>query len=265
MVRFAGAAVGAARMDGDGDGAGRGARGREDREPATASRGSGTPRGSEPGRYAWTMEADGVRPAGGARRRGGRRVAYRRPAARPPATAASCSQPRVVSPDGDGYADLLTVRYTLGEPATVSAALQDESGLTVVSLAIDVRQAAGAQTLSWAARPAARRPLPASSLTARGDSGRTARLVDELVVMRALAWLRADPSTISPNGDGVGDSITISFGVRQAGARGRRDAETAATRSRSSRLGWLEPGSHAILWNGRLPEADRRRRVQRSG
>ena len=52
-------------------------------------------------------------------------------------------QPRVVSPDGDGYADLLTVRYTLSEPSTVSAEVKDERGLTVTSLAINTPQQAG--------------------------------------------------------------------------------------------------------------------------
>ena len=140
--------------------------------------------GFEPGRYTWTMEADGVRPARGtvAGSVGPAPV----PPARPPATGLVL-QPRVVSPDGDGYADLLTARYTLSEPSTVSAALQDESGLTVVSLAIDARQAKGVQTLSWAPDPLADGRYRVV-VTARGTSGRTARLVDELVVMRALAW-----------------------------------------------------------------------------
>ena len=80
------------------------------------------------------------------------------PAPVPPAQTAlrqvSSLQPRVVSPDGDGYADQLTARYTLSEPATVSASLQDESGLTVVSLAIDARQAKGTADAVLGARPA---------------------------------------------------------------------------------------------------------------
>jgi len=202
----------------------------------------------EPGRYTWMMEADRVRPARGTV------VGSVGPApvvARPPA-AGLLLQPRVVSPDGDGYADLLTARYTLSEPSTVSAVLEDESGLTVVSLAIDARQGKGAQTLSWAPDPLAdgRYRLV---VIARGSSGRTARLVDELVVMRALAWLRADPPTISPNGDGVGDSLTISFVLRQAGlvAVELRDGSYPLALLQA---GWLEPGSHAVLWNGRLPE-----------
>ncbi len=160
-------------------------------------------------------------------------------------------QPRIVSPDGDGYADLLTVRYTLSEPAAVSAEVKDESGLTVVSLAINVRQQAGAQTLPWAPDSLAdgRYRL---LLTARGDSGRTAKLVDELVVLRSLAWLRADPVDLSPNGDGVGDAITISFELRQAGV------VAVEIRDRGYPLalvqvGWLEAGSHAAQWSGQLP------------
>jgi hypothetical protein len=203
----------------------------------------------EPGRYTWTMEADGARPARGAL--GGSAVSSP-PVARSPVAGDLWAQPRVVSPDGDGYADLLTVRYRLSEPSSVSAQLQDESGLTVVSLVIDSRQQPGAQALSWAPDSLAdgRYRLV---LTARGDSGRKARLVDELVVMRTLAWVRVDPGDLSPNGDGVGDSITISFELRQAGL------VAVEVRDRNYPLalvqaGWLETGSHVALWSGQLPQ-----------
>ena len=204
------------------------------------------------GRYTWTMEADGVRPARGPVTGSSPLPTVRPAPARPPASNLLL-QPRVVSPDGDGYADLLSARYTLNEPSTVNAALQDEGGLTVVSLAIDSRLPKGVQALSWApdALTDGRYRLV---VTARGSSGRTTRLVDELVVMRALAWLRADPPSISPNGDGVADLLTIAFVVRQAGL------VTVELRDGSYPLallqaGWLEPGSHAALWNGRLAQA----------
>jgi hypothetical protein len=203
--------------------------------------------GFEPGRYTWTMEADGARSARGTV------VGSAGPAPVPPARLPATGlvlQPRVVSPDGDGYADLLSARYTLSEPSTVSAALQDERGLTVVSLAINARQAKGVQTISWAPDPLADGRYRVI-VTARGTSGRTARLVDEVVVMRALGWARADPPTISPNGDGIGDSLTISFELRQAGlvAVELRDGSYPLALLQA---GWLEPGSHLALWNGLL-------------
>jgi hypothetical protein len=203
--------------------------------------------GFEPGRYTWTIEADGVRPARGTVV--GSVGPAPVPAARPPA-AGLALLPRVVSPDGDGYADLVSARYTLRESSTVNASLQDESGLTVVSLAIGARQAKGVQTLSWAPDPLADGRYRIV-ITARGTSGRTARLVDELVVMRALSWLRADPAAISPNGDGDGDSLTISFVLRQAGlvAVELRDGSYPLALLQA---GWLEPGSHLALWDGRL-------------
>ncbi len=207
----------------------------------------------KPGRYTWKMEADGVRSASGLLGGATPLAPAPAPAApRPPVAADLWPQPRIVSPDGDGYADALTVRYTLSEPSTVSAELKDESGSMVASLAINVRQAAGAHVLPWA-------PDVLSDgryrllLTARGDSGRTAKLADDLVVLRSLAWLRADPVDLSPNGDGVGDSITISFEVRQAGA------VAVEIRDRGYPLalvqaGWLEAGSHATLWSGQLAQ-----------
>ena len=203
--------------------------------------------GFKPGRYTWTMEADGVRSARGIV------VGSAGPAPVPPTRPAATGlvlQPRVVSPDGDGYADVLTARYTLSEASTVSAALQDENGLTVVSLSIDARQGKGLQILSWAPDPLADGRYRVV-VTARGASGRTSRLVDELVVMRALGWLRADPPAISPNGDGVADSLTVSFVLRQAGlvAVELRDGSYPVALLQA---GWLEPGSHLALWDGRL-------------
>ncbi len=62
---------------------------------------------------------DGGRPASGPASGvlgGGSPARTARRSARPPVAADLWPQPRVVSPDGDGYADLLTVRYTLSEP-----------------------------------------------------------------------------------------------------------------------------------------------------
>ncbi|HEU0303454.1 MAG TPA: peptidoglycan recognition protein [Gaiellaceae bacterium] len=205
--------------------------------------------GLAPARYMWTMEATGARPARGTVT--GSTEPEPVKVSRPPATALLAS-PRVVSPDGDGYADLLTVRYTLNERSIVNAWVEDESGLRVVSLAIDARQQRGARSLAFApdALPDGRYRLV---VTARGDSGRKARLVDELVVMRTLAWLRVDPPTLSPNGDGAGDSITISFVLRGAGLVSVeiRDGTYPLALLQSA---WLEPGSHGALWNGQLPQ-----------
>jgi hypothetical protein len=106
------------------------------------------------------------------------------------------------------------------------------------------------QTLSWAPDALADGRYRVV-VTARGRSGRTARLVDELAVMRALSWVRADPPAISPNGDGVSDALTISFELRQAGlvAVELRDGSYPLALLQA---GWLEPGSHLALWNGLL-------------
>ena len=203
--------------------------------------------GLAPGRYEWTMEADGARPAVGALGSS----SPTSPVTPPPPASDLIVQPRVVSPDGDGYADLLTVRYTLGEPSLVSAAVEDESGLTVATFAADSRRQRGDNSLSWAPDALADGRYRVV-VVARGDSGRTTRLADELLVLRALAWTRVDPPSFSPDGDGLEDSVTISFVLRQAGlvAVEIRDGGYPLTLVQA---GWLDAGSHAALWNGQLP------------
>ena len=84
-------------------------------------------------------------------------------------------------------------------------------------------------------------------------------------MLRSLAWLRADPVDLSPNGDGVGDSITISFEVRQAGV------VAVEIRDRGYPLalvqvGWLEAGSHATQSGaGSFPRARSKRARTASG
>ncbi|MER3410328.1 MAG: hypothetical protein C4306_09585, partial [Thermoleophilia bacterium] len=68
----------------------------------------------------------------------------------PPALLAALTvTPTVVSPNGDGYADLPTISYVLSEKALVSATLTSEDGVVVATLFQDQRQSARKQQFSW--------------------------------------------------------------------------------------------------------------------
>jgi hypothetical protein len=203
--------------------------------------------GLGPGRYVWTMEAgSGVRPARGVV--GGAALSPAAP--RPPLLSELTASPAVVSPDGDGYADNATVRYTLSQQSLVTVTLEDDANLPVAALLANVRQSPGPKSLRWLLDtvPDGRYRL---TVTARSDSGRNSRLATNLVVMRSLRSLTAEPPTFSPDGDGLGDTITFSFTIAKAGQ------VAVEIREQGFPLvlvfsGRLEPGPYTFDWAGRL-------------
>jgi hypothetical protein len=208
------------------------------------------------GRYTWTIEAGpSVRPARGTIV--GKSVAppvapppppSPPPPPPPPPAKALTASPAVVSPNGDGYADVATIAYTLTEPSTVTLTLDDTSGLPVIAVTTLARQKAGShvQALDLTDVPDGRYTV---ALMVRGDSGATSELSRPLTIMRGLAWLRADPPELSPNGDGVGDSILVSFELGEGG-QVAVDVRSQGLPVAVLYTGWLDAGSHALSWDG---------------
>ena len=58
------------------------------------------------------------------------------------------AQPATVSPNGDGFGDATTIRYTLGAPATVTATVLDDDGVALATLFNEARPA-GAHAFRW--------------------------------------------------------------------------------------------------------------------
>lgn len=201
-------------------------------------------------RYTWVMEAPGVRPARGGLGSAKPPPPPPPPPAGPPPASALTAAPVVASPNSDGYADTVTIRYLLAEPSTVTVSLEDQLGLMVVAPLLGARQKAGKQTvrLDPTVVPDGRYRVVVSAL---GEGGGTSRLTADLAVNRTLGWLRADPAllTLSPAGD---SAVTVSFELTTPAY------VTAEIRERGAPLGvvyaeQLEAGAHAVLWNGALP------------
>ena len=207
--------------------------------------------GMAAGRYTWTIEAANVRPAQGVIGKAKPVVPPPPPPPPLPLLSGVTVTPDVVSPDEDGYADLPTVHYRLGRASRVTVTLDDEYGLPAATLVLNDHETAGKRALPWLldAVPDGRYTVVVS---VRADTGQTARQTADLTVMRAIGWARADPSSFSPDGDGVDDTILFSFtatkGVQVAvevRAAGRPLALVASA--------WFEAGPHAIAWDGLLP------------
>jgi N-acetylmuramoyl-L-alanine amidase-like protein len=207
--------------------------------------------GLPPGRYTWTMEATGARAARG--------VVGRQPVVSPPAPppapspllSALAVTPAVVSPDVDGYADTPTVTYRLGTQARVTVTLEDQYGLPAATLVLDQLQSAGKRSAVWPldAVPDGRYRV---TVSVRAEGGATAKQSVALAIMRAIGWVRADPPSFSPDGDGLGDTILFSF-VSTKGVQAAVEVRRAGQPLALVYSGWVEAGPHSFTWDGRLP------------
>jgi hypothetical protein len=210
---------------------------------------AGLPRG----RYTWVMTAGptdtgaAVRPASGVIGS----TSPTPPPPKPPALLSAISvSPGVVSPDGDGDGDLATIAYTLGAAADVTVTVDDEYGLPAFTALLGSRQGAGKRSLTAALDGVADGRYRVT-VVARRPNGAEARVRKTLLVMRAIGWLRADPPSFSPDGDGISDTILFSLSATkgvQVVAEARQQGVPAPIAAVFS--GWLDVGTHAIVWNG---------------
>lgn len=147
--------------------------------------------------YSWAITAPSMRPATGSLGS----------APAPLALSQLKVAPNVVSPNGDGRGDQAKVTYRLAAPATVTAQVEDSTGLPLATVFQGTRPA-GKQELSWS--PAA---LPDGwyklALTATAGAKQVSTST-RFWVDRTLAATTAAPA-FSPNGDGVLDTDPIGF------------------------------------------------------
>jgi hypothetical protein len=217
---------------------------------------TGTVHGSAP--YTWTIGVGpSVRPATGTL---GGTVPPPRPSPPlpppPPVVVANpltglAVSPAVVAPNPDGTGGNLAVDFTLGAPAVVTVALTSAPPGAVPPLALLASSLpAGANSFSWplVAVPDGHYELV---VTAKAAGGTAATQSAPVTVDRTLTGFVASPALISPNGDGVADSISLNFNlarsvpvqllVEQLG----RDVGTVF-------VGTLGPGPQSVVWNGML-------------
>ena len=195
-------------------------------------------------RYTWTIEAGAAtRPAQGT-------IGTTAPPPPPPVSLLAGLQvdPPVISPDADGIADALTISYTLAARAAVTATVADVNGAAVATLFSGQVQGARKQSFPY---PAAGLPdgLYTLSVSASADDGRSARAQASFAIDRTLSGLTLSTATLSPNGDGVDDSVAIGFTLAadaDVTVQVERDGVAVATVSAGS----LPAGPQQLSWDG---------------
>ncbi len=199
------------------------------------------------GRYTWTMEAgSSVLPARGVL--GGQSLPPQ-PALIQGLTVA----PGVLSPNGDGFADQGTVSYTLGARSAVTVTVTDATGAPFETLFSGQEQSARAISFAFSpgAIPDGRYTL---GLAVRADDGRSASATAAFTVDRALGFVTASPTSISPNGDGVDDALTASIALAAPGQVTVTILAPDGSAVATLFSGPLVPGTYTYGWDGHRPD-----------
>jgi hypothetical protein len=154
--------------------------------------------------------------------------------------------PSVITPNADGSADVMTVSFTLGTAALVTAQVLDESGAPMLTL-VNEQRTAGNNSFEWGAHVLVDGRYRIV-VTAKSGTKSVTKTAD-VVVDRTLAGLQAMPMVISPNGDGVNDSTTLSFGLAQ-NVPVRLDLMQAGVIVGSPFQGQMGIGPQTLVWDG---------------
>ena len=189
-----------------------------------------------PGSYSWTIGAgDNVLAASGTI--GAKPVAL--------AITSATALPRTITPNGDGQTDFSQISYALTAPATVTATLRGPDGQDLSVLFSQARRP-GKQSFRFTAAGVAD-GLYEIVLSA-SDGRTTVTSMVPVLVDRTVKGFTAAPPAVSPNGDGVGDSLTFGFELSRAASVKLEIAQSGKTLA-SVYAANLAPGPQTVSWN----------------
>jgi flagellar hook assembly protein FlgD len=188
--------------------------------------------------YTWTISAPGIFVATG--------TLGAATAPPPPPPKLSLTNVAIRPGVSDGTAAATTISFTLGGPAQVTGVAIDATGATAAQV-LDEDAPAGDQTFLWDASglPDGRYRVV---LTATAGAKHVTKAAD-FVVDRTLTGLQASTTALTPNGDGVDDTVTLSFTLTQSVPL-RVDVEQAGIVLATVFQGQPAPGPQTVTWDG---------------
>jgi flagellar hook assembly protein FlgD len=168
------------------------------------------------------------------------------------------ASPDPFSPNGDKQDDTTVLSYVPGESVKARLSVVDDEGTVLRRITGWQSASASPRDVRWDGRIGAGTDLAAAPegtalllLEAQDMAGNTASLRRRVVVDRTLKLTGASRDTVSPNGDGVQDDVTLSFKLK-------RTAGVAAavlrngTAVRTFKLRRLTAGAQQVTWDGKL-------------
>jgi hypothetical protein len=203
--------------------------------------------GRRAGNYTWTMEAGAAtRPAQGTFGRASTPAPP--PAPAPSLLSALTVTPPVISPDGDGITDALTISYKLAVRSSVTATVTDSTGTAVATVFSAQLQGARTQSFTYEA-PGLADGSYTLTISAVADDGRSAQVEAPFTVDRTLSGLTLSTATLTPNGDGLDDSLEVDFTLN-APADVTVQVEQNGAVVVPVYYGSLAPGAQSVAWDG---------------
>jgi hypothetical protein len=166
----------------------------------------------------------------------------------PLAIAGLAADPPTISPNGDGQADTTTIKYSMSAPATVTATLLDAAGVQLATLGTPGKLAAGEHSFTFdgLGQPDGIYTIVVTAVDAVGVSVSSQLTI---AVTRTLAVAALQPAVLTPNGDGNGDALTVTFQLAAPATvrlRVLREGKWVAT----PYTGSLPAGPQSLGWNG---------------
>ncbi len=162
--------------------------------------------------------------------------------------AAASAEPVTLTPNGDGQGDAADVGFTLSADANVGADVVDTTGAVVAQAAPLRWRRAGERTIAVVGQSLADGSYTLR-LTAKATGGRVATVDVPLLVTRTLGRVALDAASFTPNGDGRGDTLTITVPLAAPASltvRILRGGKWIAT----PLAGSFDAGTQAATWDG---------------
>jgi hypothetical protein len=166
--------------------------------------------------------------------------------------------PDPFSPNGDGSDDLAVVTFAPGEGGKARVSVVDTGGGLLRRVTGWRSVPASRQTVEWDGRVSGASGLePADEgrfsllVELRDGAGNTSSVRRSVSLDRTLKTTGVSRGTLSPNGDGVGDAVTLSFRLSRAADVTATVARAGST-LRTIRLGRLARGARSVDWGGEL-------------
>lgn len=172
----------------------------------------------------------------------------------PPRLTSLAFSPTSFSPDGDGFADSTRLYFTLSESARVSYKVYNSAG-SPVYWTYAANKSAGRTWIGWDGRKLGtgkladgRYKLVLTASDARNNRNYASAYV---TLSRALSFVSAQPATITPNGDGVDDTTTVSHTLARAATVNVHIDNSSGALVKTLLAGSQVAGAHQVEWDGK--------------